>query len=499
MKLAGVGFELKKLFNAHTAAGHIKAYSYSAIITAGPFALMTSMVLAVQSLFLYYGVAGEAAQVFVASVVYAFVFSQILSSGFVMVLTRYLADSLSLGRYGDITASLFGMSAILTSLGAVLAGWFFWDKPLPLLTKGLAYLFFAELLLAWTESVYLSAVKRYFRLIVSYLAGVLLSILLAWGLLKYGSLPPEQSGLLAMDMGMGLINLLFLLHITSYFGLSAEGQNFAFLPYFERHWRLFLTAFFYMIGLFLPNIIIWHGDWGVLAGGTYLYSPVYDVVTFYAFLSILPLMTMFVVTVETNFYERYAHFFTYITQKGNFREIDDARKDLLHTLWFELRHIVEFQLVFTLVALAVGNYLLTWSGINYNQANMYNVLLFGAFFTGLLQLVYILLLYFDYQKSVLSMAAVFAGLNLVLGLWGLYVGGHYSYGFTFFVAAALSFIWAFSRLNHFAQRINYLVFCSQPVFYRPTGGWLTKLTVWLYGDRYVNLETVRSDGHENKP
>ena len=497
--MAGVGFELKKLFTARTAAGHIKAYSYSAIITAGPFALMTSMVLAVQSLFAYYGVADASSQLFVASVVYAFVFSQIFSAGFIMVLTRYLADSLSLERFKDITASLFGMGAILTVLGAVVAGAFFWHKPLPLLTKWLGYLFFAELLLAWTESVYLSAVKRYSRLLVSYLAGVLLSVFLVWLFLGYVDLQPEQSGLLAMDMGMGLINLLFLLHITSYFGLSGDGQNFAFLPYFERHWRLFLTATFYMLGLFLPNMIIWQSDWGVLVGGTYLYSPVYDVVTFYAFLSILPLMTMFVVTVETNFYERYAHYFAYITQKGNFREIDDARKDLLHTLWFELRHIVEFQLVFTLVALAIGNYLLSWSGITYNQVNMYNVLLFGAFFTGLLQLVYILLVYFDHQKSVLSLSVVFLLVNLVLGVWGLYYGGSYSYGFTFFLAAALSFIWAFNKLNHFAKRINYLVFCSQPVFYRPTNGFLTKLTLWLYGDAYVNLETTGGDKSANEP
>ena len=491
--MAGVGFELKKLFTARTAAGHIKAYSYSAIITAGPFALMTSMVLAVQSLFAYYGIKEESSQIFVASVVYAFVFSQIFSAGFIMVLTRYLADSLSLNRFADATASLFGMGAILTTLGAAAAGLFFLDKPLPLLTKWLGYIFFAELLLAWTESVYLSAVKRYSRLLVSYLTGVLFSILFTWLFLNYSGLQPEQSGLLAMDIGMGLINLLFLLHIIDYFGMPKYGQNFAFLPYFERHWRLFLTATFYMLGLFLPNLIIWQGEWGVLVGGTYLYSPVYDVVTFYAFLSILPLMTMFVVTVETNFYERYVNFFSYITQKGNFKEIDDARKDLLHTLWFELRHIIEFQLVFTLVALAVGNYLLSWSGITYNQVNMYNVLLFGAFFTGLLQLIYILLVYFDYQKSVLSLSTVFFLSNLVLGIWGYYMGGTYSYGFTFFMAAALSFIWAFIKLNHFAKRINYLVFCSQPVFYHSTNGILTKLTLWLYGEKYVNLETAGSE------
>ena len=49
--MAGVGFELKRLFRAHTATGHIKAYSYSAIVTTGPFVLLAGMVLAIQMLF----------------------------------------------------------------------------------------------------------------------------------------------------------------------------------------------------------------------------------------------------------------------------------------------------------------------------------------------------------------------------------------------------------------------------------------------------------------
>jgi hypothetical protein len=61
------------------------------------------------------------------------------------------------------------------------------------------------------------------------------------------------------------------------------------------------------------------------------------------------------------------------------------------------------------------------------------------------------------------------------------------------MAAALSFVWAFIKLNHFAKRINYLVFCSQPVFYHSTNGILTKFTLWLYGDKYVNLEIAGSE------
>ena len=60
--MAGVGFELKKLFRARTAVGHVKAYAYASVVTTGPFLLMTGMVLAVQLLFSAHGVAAEDAK-----------------------------------------------------------------------------------------------------------------------------------------------------------------------------------------------------------------------------------------------------------------------------------------------------------------------------------------------------------------------------------------------------------------------------------------------------
>ncbi len=42
-------------------------------------------------------------------------------------------------------------------------------------------------------------------------------------------------------------------------------------------------------------------------------------------------------------------YFTAITHGGNFQMIEDARKDLLYVMWFELRQAFEFQFVFTLV------------------------------------------------------------------------------------------------------------------------------------------------------
>ena len=159
--MAGVGFELKRLFRARTAAGHLKAYSYSAIVTTGPFVLLTSMVLAVQLLFIAYGAGDDESAVFLGAVIYSFIFSQLLSSGFTIVLTRYLADCITVQHYRDVTPSMFGMSAILLVLGTIAAVIFFWNKPLAFELKLLSHVFFSELLLIWVGGVYLTAVKKF--------------------------------------------------------------------------------------------------------------------------------------------------------------------------------------------------------------------------------------------------------------------------------------------------------------------------------------------------
>ena len=115
--MAGVGFELKKLFKARTATGKLKAYSASLVITTGPFILLAGLMLAIQGPVCPPRVPKVESDLFIGTTVYAFVFSQILSSGFVTVQTRYLADCLSEKRYGDITASLFGINALFWAQG----------------------------------------------------------------------------------------------------------------------------------------------------------------------------------------------------------------------------------------------------------------------------------------------------------------------------------------------------------------------------------------------
>lgn len=226
---------------------------------------------------------------------------------------------------------------------------------------------------------------------------------------------------------------------------------------------------------------------------TYIYAPEYDVASFYAFLSILPLTTVFVVRSETHFYEHHAAFFSAVTQGGNLREIEYLLKDLLHVFWFELRQLVEFQLVTTLIFLAIGDTLFVWAGIPDSDMQMFDVLLFAVLFAGLEEVLFVLITYFDRQDSLLRMGLSLFLLNLGLGLWGLLYGGPDSYGFTFFIAVICAFCIGWRELTRFTSNVSFYVYCSQPIFYRPPDGPLTHLAWRLSGGRLVDLMNLRPE------
>ena len=153
---------------------------------------------------------------------------------------------------------------------------------------------------------------------------------------------------------------------------------------------------------------------------------------------------------------------------------------------------MEFQLVFSLIFLAAGGYLLTMGGVSYQDVGIYRLLVLGAFFTAVLQIVYTLLLYLEDQQGALTIAGVFLASNVTLGIAGQWLGEN-SYGFTFFLSAVMSAGVAVGRLQHFCQRINYYIFCGRPVFLEPPRGVFSRLAAFLYRDRNFQRDGRQSE------
>ena len=110
--MAGIGFELKRLFADKSVYGYSKAFSYTVMVTLGPFILMVFMTLSIQAMLIMFEKSFALSELFVVSVIYPFIFSHILSSGFSMLATRYISDKLYMKKYIDILPSMYGMLAI---------------------------------------------------------------------------------------------------------------------------------------------------------------------------------------------------------------------------------------------------------------------------------------------------------------------------------------------------------------------------------------------------
>ena len=97
--MAGVGFELKKLFRRR--GGYIntlKAYAVSAVVTEGPMLLTMLMLFATRRLLRLWGAVYGTQEVYLITTTYIMIFSLILSNTFLMFISRFISDCIYEGH-----------------------------------------------------------------------------------------------------------------------------------------------------------------------------------------------------------------------------------------------------------------------------------------------------------------------------------------------------------------------------------------------------------------
>jgi polysaccharide biosynthesis protein PelG len=475
--MAGIGFELKKLFKNSGFFNNLRAYAYSALVSLGPFIMCTVVIVIIMQLLEFMDFSFKDRELFISSVVYAFIFSQIFASGFKMIITRFIADMLYSEKFEFIMPSLYGVLSLAVPLSGIIGILFFWNSPLQFEIKFVTYLLFMELIIIFIMMEYLSTLKDYLKIVKSFLFGICCSIILSFLALKFTNFAPVPGLLLALDIGFFIIISSLMFYLKNFFGSSSK-KYFEFLRHFDNYPSLFFVSFFYTLGLYIHNFLFWTSELGVKIGGTYIYAPAYDVPTFYAFLSIMPSMIVFVVSVETSFYDKYKTYYTLITGKGNLSDIENAKKDMTRTLWSEIRNIMEIQLFFTLIFIAAGSYILPALGLSQFSVDIFNLLTVGAYFNIIMLIIILILLYFEDRKGALFVSFTFLAGNTIF----TYLTINYSentYGLGFFLAALVGMIIAILELVIYLKNINYHTFCGQPIIYKEKNGFFSHIIDFL--------------------
>ena len=476
--MAGIGFELKKLFQKKGVLNTTKAYGYAAIICAGPMLLGVILLLGIMALCNLFEIRTHTRELLICMITYTLLASVTVTSFFSMVVTRYVADMLFEEQNQAVLPCFWGSTVIMMAVGSVLYGIFLVFSGATLVQGILCFVLFNELILVWNAMSFLSAIKDYKGIFLSFMVSVAVSIALG-ALLLWLEFPVIEALLFSVGVGYGVMLVWDVILLHRYFPHTDLGA-FTFLRWIDAFLPLALSGFFMNIGMFSHLVIMWASDIGVHVHGLFYGAPWHDVPALLAFMTALMTTVNFVVSVEVNFYPKYRNHYSLYNDKGTIGDILQSEKEMLDTLKTEVFYTALKQLLFTAACIALGGYLLDMLPLGFNEVmrGYFRTLCvaYGLYAIG--NMLMLILLYFTDYRGACMTTAIFAVATVVLSILSLLFSNVY-YGFGFLIAAMTFTVAAAARLDYFTKRLPYFILSVQPLVAEDRSGLFARLGVFL--------------------
>lgn len=471
--MAGVGFELKKLFKEKGSyVTSVKAYAISSIVTQGPMLLSICMLFMLRSLLVYFKSSYIQQEIFLITITYIMIFSMLIANSVLFFVSRYISDCIFEKKYNKILSAFYGVTTVLLILGGTIASIFIFTLELDIFFKILSMALYGIVLIVWIQLSFLSAIRRYAQILIGFSLALVCSIITAFGLMRLGA-NPLMSAMIGFTLGYFVIMISFMMILIKHYP-AGTSNPFEFIGRLDKYKSLVFIGFFMTIGLFGHNFIMWTSEYSTLVLERLRYSLIYDIPAFYACLTIMPMMVIFVVSLEVNFYQKYRDYFDSILNGGRLEDIQNSHKSMKVVLLREIGHMLEVQLFFTIFCVGfLGNFL-QLLGLDSNMLGIFRILCFGYCFYGLENCVTIILLYFDDRKGALVSSFIFASVSMIATIIMKYQGIEY-YGLGFLIGTFVSSLYALVRCYFYLRRLEYHVFCNQPLFYEEKIGFFTKI------------------------
>lgn len=474
--MAGIGFELKGLFKNKGCFSNIKGYFLSTMVTTGPTLFCITMIISMQWLLKYFGESLKNIDIFIAVVVYAFAFSLIITGGITIFASRYVSDCIYQKKNERIIPSLLGFITITLIIIFICGNLFFLKSNLNTVVKITSYIIFAELSVIWIETVYIYVIKDYIVVSEIFFMGVILIFAVLVVLIKIFLVIPMVAMLFSMALGFMLMLVMFFIKLFHTFEVKRllPSDCFEFLKSIDLYPELILVGLFYFLGMYGHNLIFWLSAKKVVVENTFYTAPFYDVPVFYALLTIIPVTVLFIIKVETSFYEKYKEYYAMVQGGGSFKDIKRARIEMINTLSIELRYLIEIQLFITFLSIVIGKRFLPQLGLSMMSTDIFCIVALGCFGYIVMYVLMVILLYFDDRTSAMTIAFIFFISNIFFAGITLSLGSAF-YGYGFFLSSLISMALAFLRLQKCIDNLDYRTFGAQPIFKKIRVGVFSKI------------------------
>jgi polysaccharide biosynthesis protein PelG len=454
--MAGIGFVFRKLVRQDSLTGPLRAFAHATVAAAGPW-LLTILTLSGIGWIAARRGSDPGLERFRLVVAYNFAFSLVITAPIIMAATRYLADAIYRHELQLVSGLLCTCFAFTYPLLALCAGLFYvYATPLPEILDLQASINFLLLGGIWICTVFISALRDYRAVSAAFLAGGVCSVLLV------GILPPKGDGgdlLLAFNIGGSVILAILLTAIFKEYPDMVRWPR-GFSRYLLKHWQLMAGALAYQLGIWVDKWIMWCAPERLRTVDGFLTYPGYENAMFYALLTAIPALAMFIISSETRFFEYYHRFYSGIRKHATLELIEQDHQALLNAMYIGAGPLLLIQSAISTVVILEAPWLFEVLGLKFLELGIFRIGVLAALFLTLTLILTIYLTYFDCVRELLLVQLCLGVCNVVFSWLTLKLGFAY-YGYGFFLACVVTFLLAAHLTYRYLQDLPYHTFVTK--------------------------------------
>lgn len=462
--MAGIGFELKKIYKKEGISRAAMGIIYSSLVTIGPTIII---ILTILALYLFLGlshISYAKRELLSSTILYVFIFSVLLTAPVNVVLSRYLADKFYEEEFENILASYYVGLTICCSIGSILflpIGYsLFYRGQIDLIFIICSYIFWIVALVLFFSITYLHATKDYKIIASFFLIGMIVTIFLS--IISYFICYEDEihAILYGFTTGFFLIAVLEFSYIRKYFKYNSNNYKDS-IRYFFRHKRLMFANFFYMLGLYIHNFIFWTVSGRIHTASTYYTHQAYDMATCLAMFTNISTMVFFIVVAETRFHTAYQRYMESVIG-GTYKSIFKNKRMMFRIISQQMKQILGIQIAITSVIFVLIMTFAERIGISGMTIQIYPILCvtFMGVFMMYGNMIY--LYYFADMTGGFITAFIFCFVTCIMTL----IAKNYSmmwWGIGLFIGMLSSWTFSFFRIKWIEKNIDKHIFCHGTV------------------------------------
>ncbi len=410
--MAGIGFELKKIYGRKTLASNVWGTIYATMTTIGPAVLSAVLLLVLKLLLDRAGLTVLESRLFVSATVYTFLLAALTAALFSVPVSRYISDCIYLGQESDICPSAFGVLALSTTASGIImfllcVGMYYTHNEVSMAFL-ISYYFLGVLVtISYNLMTYASALKHYKALTISFFVGFVLAVAVFFLCTRWWDVPRVTAACVALVCCYFVVVFSLVFECVKAFGMP-HGQYFAFLVYFRRYPKLAIVGFAYNLGIYCPMLVYWFFSEMAEQVSIFRTTPIFDIAMFMAVIVNMPSLVIFVVKVETAFYEKYTLYVSALNN-GTHDLIEKERGVMARALRYQLFFVYEIQLIITVVLVCLASVFFPYLDVSTQMLHLFVVLSLGVYAVFCMYFTIVVFYYFsDYSGACISILVFLA-------------------------------------------------------------------------------------------